>query len=150
AAGLTTGTGLVLGRDDQGRLLRTPSWGCHTLVAAPTSAGKGIGIITPTGMVYDGPIIFLDGKSAENYRLLADYRRRVFGHNQVLLDPLGAAGPGVVRFGFNPLGGLRPSSPTVVDDARMQADAVVQRRENEHQPFFNDASVMVLTAFILF
>ena len=46
----------------------------HSLIAAPTGVGKGVGVVTPTLLTYPGSIICLDMKGA-NYENTARHRR---------------------------------------------------------------------------
>lgn len=150
-AGFLHGSGLVLGRDQRGRLLRMPDWAVHALICAPTGTGKGVSVIVPTLMTYTrGSLIVLDLKNAETYKLCAAMRRQL-GRQVVRLDVWDVAGPDLLPAGrFNPLSLLVPGSRTLVDDARMLAVAVILRRQNEHQPYFNDMSTKVLHLLILF
>jgi type IV secretion system protein VirD4 len=150
-AGFTRGSGIVLGRDHRGRLLRMPDWAVHALICAPTGTGKGVSIIVPTLMTYTrGSVIVLDLKNGENYKLCAAMRRQL-GRQVVRLDVWDVAGPeplGACQ--FNPLSLLVPGSSTLVDDVRMLAVAVILRSPNEHQPFFNDMATLTLHLLILF
>lgn len=46
----------------------------HSLIAAPTGAGKGVGIVTPTLLTYPGSIVCLDLKGA-NFETTARHRQ---------------------------------------------------------------------------
>ena len=48
----------------------------HSLIAAPTGAGKGVGIVTPTLLTYPGSIVCLDMKGL-NYENTARHRRSI-------------------------------------------------------------------------
>ncbi len=48
----------------------------HSLIAAPTGAGKGVGIVTPTLLTYPGSIVCLDMKGA-NYENTARHRQSI-------------------------------------------------------------------------
>lgn len=48
----------------------------HSLIAAPTGVGKGVGIVTPTLLTYPGSIICLDMKGA-NYENISRHRVRM-------------------------------------------------------------------------
>ena len=48
----------------------------HSLIAAPTGVGKGVGIVTPTLLTYPGSIVCLDLKGA-NFENTARHRRRI-------------------------------------------------------------------------
>ena len=78
-AQLTAKTGLVLGRK-AGKLLVNAE-PIHTLVAAPTRSGKGVGIVIPNLLFWPGSVVVLDIKH-ENYAATAGYRSKI-GHNRV-------------------------------------------------------------------
>lgn len=150
AAGFVGSTGIVLGRDKRGRLLRVPAWATHCLIVGPTGTGKGVGVILPTLLSDPRSMIVLDPKHAENYQLTARHRAAA-GHTIVRLDPFHAAGPRAPPAGgFNVLDILQRESPTLADDCRVLAAGVIRREPTEHTPFFNDMSVIVLQAFLIF
>lgn len=79
------GTGVILGRKF-GRLLRSNEEG-FTVVVAPARSGKGVGIVIPTLLDYQGAAVVADPK-AENFDITARDRARrgpVFTLN--LIDP---------------------------------------------------------------
>ena len=119
----------------------------HALVVGPSGSGKGAGILVPTLMRYDGPVVVLDIK-AELVRLVAP-ARQALGRSPVVVDPYRV----ICRDGgasFNPLStGVVPGDPRLPDLARDLAAALVVRAANETQPWFNDAATGVLQGFIL-
>ena len=78
-ARLTAKAGLVLGKKT-GKLLVNAE-PIHTLVAAPTRSGKGVGIVIPNLLFWPDSVVVLDIKH-ENYAATAGYRGKV-GHNRV-------------------------------------------------------------------
>ena len=48
----------------------------HSFLIAPTGAGKGVGFVIPTLLDYDGPIVCVDPKGAENYKITAKHRSK--------------------------------------------------------------------------
>jgi type IV secretion system protein VirD4 len=58
----------------------------HLVTFAPTGAGKGVSVIIPNLLHYDGPVITIDPKG-ENFAVTARYRKYVLGQKIVLLDP---------------------------------------------------------------
>jgi len=76
--------GVVVGRHN-GQLLRFggPQF---VLVAAPTRSGKGVGIVIPNLLSYQGSCVVLDIKQ-ENFRLTAGYRKDVLKQKVFLFNP---------------------------------------------------------------
>lgn len=71
--GVLGGHGVILGRKF-GRLLRSNEEG-YAIVVAPARAGKGVGIVVPTLLEYEGAVIVTDPK-AENYDITARDRAK--------------------------------------------------------------------------
>lgn len=71
-------SGLPLGRDRRGRLLRYRAdsrWrGGHHAVIAGTRAGKGVGAVLPAIIDHDGPVVVLDLKG-ENFAVTRRWRK---------------------------------------------------------------------------
>ena len=70
--------GLLLGKKGGKYLINDEP--LHTLVAAPTRSGKGVGIVIPNLLAWNGSVVVLDIKK-ENYQLTAGWRRE---HQKVL------------------------------------------------------------------
>lgn len=96
--------GIIVGRHN-GELLRFggPQF---VLVAAPTRSGKGVGIVIPNLLSYQGSCVVLDIKQ-ENYRKTAGYRKEVLGQDVFLFNPFadekdenGSATPLTHRYNF--------------------------------------------------
>lgn len=96
--------GIIVGRHN-GELLRFggPQF---VLVAAPTRSGKGVGIVIPNLLSYQGSCVVLDIKQ-ENYRKTAGYRKEVLGQDVFLFNPFadeknenGGATPLTHRYNF--------------------------------------------------
>lgn len=51
----------------------------HSFLFAPTGAGKGVGFVIPTLLDYDGPVVCIDPKSAENFKITAKHRQAMKG-----------------------------------------------------------------------
>lgn len=47
----------------------------HSFLFAPTGSGKGVGFVIPTLLDYDGPVVCIDPKSAENFKITSKYRQ---------------------------------------------------------------------------
>lgn len=88
------------------------SGGRHILAYAPTGSGKGVALMLPGLMTYQGSVIVHDVKK-ENYHLTAGVRQRKFGQRIILLEPLSEGG---VSARFNPLAEVRCGYKTEVQD----------------------------------
>lgn len=117
----------------------------HTLVVAPTGAGKNFYLITnhlrscPDSMV----VVDLKGELA---RLTAEYRRRYLGHQIALLDPYRVVTNHPDT--FNPLDRIRADSPLAIDDCNGLANALVIRAGEEKEPHWNDSAEAWISAML--
>ncbi len=99
-AGLCARSGLVLGKKGGRYLISdTPT---HCLVVAPTRSGKGVGLVIPNLLSWNGSLVCLDIKQ-ENYRKTAGFRQS-FGHQTFLWAPLSEDG---CSHRFNPFDEIR-------------------------------------------
>ena len=94
--------GLLIGRDEKGRLLRYAG-PAHLLTMAPTRSGKGVGTIIPNLLTAKRSVICIDPKG-ENARV-AGRARAAFGP-LYCLDPFALSGHPPA--GCNPLAGIDP------------------------------------------
>lgn len=80
----------------------------HLVTFAPTGAGKGVRVIIPNLLHYDGPVITIDPKG-ENFAVTARYRAKVLKQRIFLLDPFEVVPQSVIdnldihRAALNPL-----------------------------------------------
>ncbi|WP_161967276.1 type IV secretory system conjugative DNA transfer family protein [Fimbriiglobus ruber] len=111
----------------------------HSVVFAPTGAGKGVSCILP--FLFDSPesCVVLDFKG-ENAKLTARHRSRRFRHRTVLLDPFRIITPRPDT--LNPLNEIRKGSRTAPDDIRSLAAELIVRTGQEKDPHWNDAAEM--------
>lgn len=119
----------------------------NLVTIAATGRGKGIGVLVPNLLSYRPSCVVTDPKS-ELFQLTGLIRQNCFKHRVVRLDPFGLAGPG--SDALNPLDLIDPNSPQLIEQCRDLANMLVVRTRNEHEPHFNDAAELVLTAFIAF
>lgn len=112
-------SGIIIGRDDKGRLLRY-SGAAHLLTMAPTRTGKGVGAIIPNLLTAGRSVLCVDPKG-ENARVTAR-QREAFGP-VFCLDPFDISGQKCAA--SNPLDDLDPSGPDAAEDAATLADALV-------------------------
>lgn len=111
--------GLLIGRDDRGRLLRYDG-PAHLLIMAPTRSGKGVGTIIPNLLMLNRSVICIDPKG-ENARITARARSG-FGAVHIL-DPFGITG--LPSAACNPLAKLDANSTDIAEDAALLAEALV-------------------------
>jgi type IV secretion system protein VirD4 len=116
----------------------------HTIVVAPTSAGKGVSCIVPFMFTCPDSMVSTDFKG-ENTTLTADVRRKM-GHRVVVLDPFKVTTPEPDT--FNPLEWIDKDSPTALDDCRDLAEALVVRSGQEKEPHWCDSAEVWITAMI--
>jgi type IV secretion system protein VirD4 len=116
----------------------------HILTVAGSRGGKGVSLIVPNLLMYDGSVLAIDPKG-ELARITARARRQK-GQKVVVLDPFGESG--IASGSFNPLDELDPESKNVKDDAAQIADALIVA--NERDPHWTDSARILIKALILF
>ena len=117
----------------------------HELTVAGSRGGKGVSLIVPNLLLYDGSVLAIDPKG-ELARITAQARREK-GQKVVVLDPFGTSG--VTPLGrFNPLDELDEKHPNVRDDAALIADALIIG--NDRDPHWTDSARILIKALILF
>lgn len=114
-AQLRADAGLVLGKKN-GTLLRNAE-PVHVLVAAPTRAGKGVGLVIPNLLTWPGSVVVLDIKR-ENYAITAGHRRQ--HHPVYLWAPMDAH-----SHRYNPFDGLSPERPQRITDLQQLATHLI-------------------------
>ena len=92
----------------------------HLLVFAPTRSGKGVGLILPTLLAWEGSALVLDIKG-ENWALTAGYRCSM-GQKVLRFDPSDASGASAC---FNPLEVIRLDSHLAIPDSQNIAAMLV-------------------------
>jgi type IV secretion system protein VirD4 len=137
------GDGLVLGRTcKDGKLIRIPTF-CHILLTGASGSGKGVSVILPQLLSYSrGSCVVFDTKG-DLYQISARRRERM-GQRIIHLAPWNGG-----KDAFNPCDAIPKNSPTLVDDARALAEALVVRTGNETDPHWNENAVVVITALLV-
>jgi len=91
----------------------------HTFIQAANRGGKGVGLIIPAHLEYEGSIFSIDPKG-ENARVT--YRhRRALNERVLVLDPFGITG--LPRARFNPL--ARLTAANMESEAKALAEALI-------------------------
>lgn len=117
----------------------------HALTVAGSRCGKGVSLLVPNLLLYDGSVLAIDPKG-ELARITARARQEK-GQKVVVLDPFGENG----RYpsgSFNPLHEIDPAGPHVKDDVSQIADALIVG--NERDPHWTDSARILVKALILF
>lgn len=117
----------------------------HVLTVAGSRGGKGVSLIVPNLLLYEGSVIAIDPKG-ELARITARARREK-GQKVVVLDPFGESGT-LPSGCFNPLAELDPQDENVKDDAGGVADALIIA--NERDPHWTDSARILVKALILY
>jgi type IV secretion system protein VirD4 len=117
----------------------------HTVVFAPTGAGKGVSIVIPMLLTCMSSMVVVDIKG-ELVRVTAEYRRRM-GFRIVVIDPFRIATHNPDS--LNVLDYLDASDSDVIDRCRDIAEAMVVRTGQEKEPHWNDSAVIWISAIIL-
>ena len=119
---------------------RTP----HSLIAAPTGSGKGVGVVIPTLLTWPGSILCLDVKG-ENFRA-ASRRRRAMGDRVFKFSPYDAAGR---THRFNPLDFVSQASEARrFTEARRLASSLIVARSQSAEGFVEGAREIFAAACV--
>jgi type IV secretion system protein VirD4 len=87
-AGLDDQKGFLLGRDNStGEIIGFKGEG-HVLTIAKTGSGKGVSVVVPNLLHYDGPVVVIDPKG-ENFIRSVYARSQKFNQEICLVDPFG-------------------------------------------------------------
>jgi len=151
--GDSEGSAFLLGRDEQGRLLRYSGEG-HLLTVAPTRSGKGIGCVIPNLLAYAGSVIVTDVKG-ELFPVTARYRKQCLGQEVYALDPFrvlqGQSAMPPLPQSFNPLDLIESASESAIDNARLIADMlVISARHATDTAFWDEEARSLLTGLVLY
>jgi type IV secretion system protein VirD4 len=117
----------------------------HVLTVAGSRGGKGVSLIIPNLLTYEGSVLAIDPKG-ELARVTARARRQL-GQKVVILDPF-KVNRRYQSDSFNPLAEIDPKSPNAKEDAGRIADALIIG--NERDPHWTDSARTLVKAIILF
>ena len=121
--------GLLLGKKGSTYLINDEP--LHTLVAAPTRSGKGVGIVIPNLLTWNGSVVVLDIKK-ENYELTAGYRSK---HQEVFLwSPMDAHSAC-----YNPFDFITPEGPRRITDIQLLATILLPAPPRSDPMWINEA-----------
>ena len=116
----------------------------HLLTVGSTRSGKGVGAIIPNLLRYEGSILVIDPKG-ENVAATA-HARKALGHRIVVIDPWNVTSwPSA---SYNPLLVNAGNENTIIEDARLIAEALVVSSLDVSQLFFEEEARSVLSTII--
>lgn len=116
----------------------------HILGFAPTRSGKGVGLIIPTLLAWEGSSIVLDIKG-ENWALTAGYRKSQ-GHKVIKFDPTDVSGSSA---SFNPLEEIDFYSYGCIKQVQNIALMLVDPEGKGLNDYWNKASYAFLSGALL-
>ena len=135
---------LIRGRPGEEQLYLRHNGPEHVMAFAPTRSGKGVGLILPTLLAWEGSSIVLDIKG-ENWALTAGWRK---SQNQVVLrfdwsDPSGASAA------FNPLEEIRLDMLLAIPDVQNMAAMLVDPSGRGLEDHWSKAAFAMLGGVLL-
>ena len=137
--------GLLLGKRE-GRVV---GWNDdrHVMTIAGSRAGKGVSLIVPNLIFYEGSSLVIDPKG-ELARHTAGRRgqgtrqgKEGLGQKVYVIDPFGVSGCACAA--FNPLAELDLASPDLIDDATMFAEALIIHPERGERHWTESAQALL-------
>ena len=138
-AKLRADDGLVLGKKN-GHLLRNAE-PVHALVAAPTRSGKGVGVVIPNLLYWNGSVIVLDIKK-ENYNLTAGHRSKF--HPVYMWSPLDECSAR-----YNPFDFISQKGAARITDIQKLAQILLPRPDHGEKMWTNEAQSLFLGIALL-
>ncbi|MBY0589267.1 type IV secretory system conjugative DNA transfer family protein [bacterium] len=115
------------------------------LIFAPTGSGKGVSLLIPTLLTYNGPSIVIDVKG-ENYQVTAE-RRRQMGQKVFVIDPFNVVTQNPDK--FNPFDIASLSGSAIDVDAEMIA-GMLSTGKASTDSFWNDTAAPFLAGVITY
>ena len=138
-----TDTSLIVGKQN-GKCLHY-SGQQFAILAAPTRSGKGVGIVIPNLLHYQGSVVVLDIKQ-ENFELTSGYRRDALGQEVFLFNPFAEDGR---THRWNPLSYVSGEPHQRVSDV-MSIAAMLYPDVNAEQKFWVAQARNAFLAFALY
>lgn len=117
----------------------------HVLAFAPTRSGKGVGLVLPTLLSWQGSLICYDIKG-ENWALTSGWRKHHAGNKVMKFDPAASDGSSL---SFNPLAEIRLGEDQEVGDTQNIASMLVDTDGKGLFDHWSKTSHALLTGAIL-
>lgn len=125
----------------------------HVLTIAGSRAGKGVSLIIPNLIAYEGSVFVIDPKG-ENAAITAGRRgagprsgKPGLGQDVYVLDPFGVSG--CPTSSFNPLAELSLRSKDVIEDAGVFADALIEHPVQADRHWSESAQALIRALILL-
>ena len=120
----------------------------HTILVAPSGAGKGVGVIIPTLLSYPGPVFVTDIKG-ENYAVTRR-AREAKGRKVIAFDPFGITNAPRIR--INPLQFLDPCDRNITDNVQTIAEMIIpiDQRDSSVSRHFNSNAISLIKCLTLY
>jgi type IV secretion system protein VirD4 len=117
----------------------------HVVTVAGSRAGKGVSLVIPNLLLYDGSVLAIDpkGELARTTKHARDTKGPCF-----VLDPFGANRVYPTN-SFNPLTEIDPASLTAVDDAAKVAEALIMMPERGEMHWAESARLLLRSLILL-
>jgi type IV secretion system protein VirD4 len=131
-------------RNGKGPLVRLPQ-AIHSLIVSPSGGGKGVSCVIPFLLTCPESCVVVDFKG-ENALRTARHRRKMFGHQIVLLDPFHVVTK--TPDCFNPLDFIDKNGRNAIDHCNDLANALVIRTGEEREPHWNDSAEAWIAAVL--
>ncbi len=133
--------GVILGRDEKGNTV-IDNEKTHISVIAPTRSGKGVGVIVPTLLNWQGSTLTFDPKG-ENYELTSGYRKSL---DQIILKFCPYQKESI---SYNPLSEIRIKTMYEFRDAQIIADILTEPGEGKQRDHWDLSASTFLVGMIL-
>lgn len=149
-AELTDSKGLFLGMLEGTPLFHKGK--AHLLTVAPARRGKGVSVVVPNLLHWQGSVFVTDPKG-ELAAMTSEHRAARFGHRVIVLNPWGLHG--LPQHRFNPLQILLDDAADparrrdILDDAAAIGLQLIPEPEDQKNRYFRDGSRKILTALML-
>lgn len=139
-AGLRCKEGMLLGTNKKGYFINEGFQ--HTLLFAPTGAGKGVGFVIPNLLFWTHSVVVHDIK-LENYDLTSGWRASI-GQKVFKWEP---SNPDGLSHCYNPMDWISKKSGQMVDDVQKMASLLLPKQdfwENEARGLFLAVALYIL------
>lgn len=138
--------GVVCGRDPFTHNIMLHNGPEHILLLAPSRSGKGVGIITPTGIIWKYSMFFFDPK-AELWNMTAGWRKRHHKQKVMKFEPLCTDGSAAK---WNPFAEINFQSHEELSDVTTIANMMCKTGEKSGgDPFWENSAIALMNGIIM-
>lgn len=139
-------SGVVIGRNPYTNQLMLHNGPEHIFLGAPSRSGKGVGIITPTGITWHNSIFFFDPKG-EIFNATAGYRKKVLHQKILKFEPLCEDGSSCR---WNPYAEIDfMGTNELADVLTINRTMVIKGDAGNKDPFWDNTAISALNAVVL-